>query len=103
MGYLLIDHRSTVDPTGTRDGVLFECDTVSCPHCQSVIKKVVTGPCRTKIDSPGECDHCRKPICRDCAARLQANEICPGEMKDNIDRAWQQFNQSQTLFFEMRS
>lgn len=87
MGILISDHRSTVDPTGTRDGKLEEWDTLSCPHCQAVIKVLILGPTRKKIDSPGECDFCRKPICRTCAARLIATEMCPGEMRANIRRA----------------
>ncbi len=87
MGILISDHRSTVDPTGTKDGKLEEWDTVSCPHCQAVIKIKVLGPSRKKIDSPGECDFCKRPICHACAARLAVTEVCPGEMRANIRRA----------------
>lgn len=103
MGYLLKDHRSTVDPTGTRDGRLEEWDTIACCHCQAVIKRIIRGPCRTDIDSPGECDHCKKPVCRECAARLITNEVCPGEMRQKILRAWEEFNRANALLFSMRS
>lgn len=102
MSYLLIDHRHTVDPTGTRDGVLQEWDCLHCPHCQAVIKKDIHGPCRTTVDSPGECDYCKKPVCHSCAARLIASEVCPGEMRVNIDRAWQQMMSAKSLVFAFR-
>lgn len=102
MGYLSIDHRHTCDPTGTRDGVLEEFDCVSCPHCQAVIKKIILGPCRTKVDSPGECDYCRRPICHACAERLIATDICPGEMRTQIDRAWQKSRAEESIWFAMR-
>lgn len=102
MGVLIIDHRHTVDPTGTRDGILQEFDTVACVHCQAVIRKVITGPCRTRLDSPGECDHCRRPVCHSCGAKLQIDEACPGEMRAVIRRAWEQTNPSQALFFPLR-
>jgi hypothetical protein len=102
MGYLLIDHRSTVDPTGTRDGRLEEYDTIACPHCQAVIKTVVTGPCRTRADSPGECDYCRRPVCRGCAERLRASGTCPGEMREKVDRAWQGMRSKDQIFIAMK-
>jgi hypothetical protein len=102
MGYVMIDHRHTVDPTGTRDGILEEFDSISCPHCQAVIKKIILGPCRTKPDSPGECDYCRRPICHACADRLRATDVCPGEMREKVDRAWQQMRSRDQIFIAMR-
>jgi hypothetical protein len=102
MGYVSIDHRHTVDPTGTKDGILEQFDTIACPHCQAVIRKIILGPCRTKPDSPGECDFCKKPICYACAERLKLDEHCPGEMREKIDRAWEEFNAKNALFFGMR-
>jgi hypothetical protein len=102
MGYLLIDHsQGGIGPHGER-GVKFECDTQNCPHCQAVIRRVVLGPCRTVPDSPGECDHCRRPVCRACADRLRASEVCPGEMKQNIDRMWQGMRSADSIFVAMR-
>jgi hypothetical protein len=102
MGYLSIDHRSTVDPTGTKDGILEEFDTRACPHCQAVIRVLIKGPCRKIVDSPGECDFCRRPICHACAERLKANEICPGEMREKIDRAWQGMRAKDQIWLAMK-
>jgi len=102
MGYLLIDHRHTIDPSGTKDGITEEYDTLSCPHCQSVIKKKILGPCRTVVDSPGECDWCRKPICHTCAEMLRVTQHCPGEMRMKVLRVWEQFNRANALIVAMR-
>ena len=102
MGYLAIDHRYTLDPTGTKDGTLEECDTLSCPHCQCVLKTKVMGPCRTIVDSPGECDWCKKPICHRCAGLLTVTNHCPGEMRMRVLRAWEQFNRANALIIAMR-
>lgn len=101
--YLMIDHRSTCDPTGTRDGKLEEYDCIACSHCQAVLRQIIAGPCRTKLDSPGECDFCKKPVCHACADRLKVDEHCPGEFRQNVDRAWEEFNKADALFFGMRS
>ena len=77
MGYLLIDHRGTCDPTGTKDGRTEEYDTISCAHCQAVIKIKILGPCRTEVDGPGECDWCKKPLCHTCGALLMATGKMP--------------------------
>ena len=103
MGFISIDHRGTCDATGTKNGCLQEWDSVSCPHCQAVLKKHILGPCRTKVESPGECDHCRKPLCVACAERLKINEVCPGEMRENVDRAWQGMRSRDSIFLAMRS
>ena len=102
MGFLMIDHRGGCDPTGMKDGRLEEFDTISCPHCQAVIKKKVMGPCRTVVDSPGECDFCRKPICHNCAALLRIDDYCPGEMRIRVLKAWEQFNRANALIIAMR-
>lgn len=102
MGYILIDHRGTCDPTGTKDGRLEEFDCIACPHCQAAIRKVIRGACRTVLDSPGECDHCRRPICHACADRLKATTVCPGEMREKVDRAWQGLRAADSIFIAMR-
>jgi len=102
MGYILIDHRGTCDPTGTKDGTLEEYDTIQCPHCQCVIKIKVMGPCRTMIDSPGECDWCRKPICHTCAEMLRVTQRCPGELRQKILRQWEQMQSEGKIYSIMR-
>jgi hypothetical protein len=102
MGYISIDHRGTVDPTGTKDGTLVEHDSISCPHCQAVIRVIIRGPCHKRPDSPGECEYCKRPICHACAERLKANEICPGEMREKIDRAWQGMRAKDQIWLAMK-
>lgn len=98
MGYLLINHRGTCDPTGTKDGILEEYDTIQCPHCQCVIKIKVMGPCRTVVDSDGECDHCRKPVCKTCGEMLRVTGRCPGELRQKIERAWQGMKAGERIY-----
>lgn len=47
-----------------------EFDTVSCRHCQSVIKVVIRGVERA-YDTKYRCDRCRGPICKYCAEVLE--------------------------------
>jgi len=98
----MIDHRSTCDPTGTKDGKLEEWDTKSCPHCQAVMRVQIVGPTRKKIDSPGECTYCNKPICRACARQLIVSDVCPGEMRENVERMWQQMRARDSIWIAMK-
>ena len=56
MGYLIIDHRGG-------GGKLEEFDTVSCKHCQAVIK-IIPGKREDKW-----CGLCAGPICEFCHAK----------------------------------
>ncbi len=98
MGILISDHRDVADPTGTKDGKLEEWDTLACPHCQAVIKVLICGPTRKRIDSPGECDWCKRPVCWACADRLMATGRCPGEMRAIIRRAWEGQRAEQRIY-----
>ena len=82
--------------------MLDEYDTIQCSHCQAVIRTKVMGPCRTVVDSPGQCDFCRLPVCHRCAGLLAVNNYCPGEFRANVLRAWEQFNRSNALIVAMR-
>jgi len=103
MGILISDHRSVADPSGTKDGKLEEWDTLSCPHCQAVIKVLICGPTRKRVDSPGECDYCKRPVCRTCAVRLAATEVCPGEMRAIVRRAWEGLQRADRIYSIMGS
>jgi hypothetical protein len=53
MGYVMVDNRAS-------GGTLVEYDTVSCRHCQAVVK--VTRGQREGF----YCMHCGGPVCRHC-------------------------------------
>lgn len=86
MGYLIIDHRSTCDPSGTKDGKLEQWDTTCCVHCQKVIRILILDRTRKAPDTKHRCDTCRKPICNDCAEIMSITRVCPGPFKAQIDR-----------------
>src|SRR5262252_6172316 len=86
MGYILSDHRGTVDPTGTKDGMLEEWDTIGCVHCNAVIKIIISG-CTRNYDTRFSCLRCRKPICRLCAEAMAVTHQCPGPVRVQVERA----------------
>lgn len=104
MGVLIIDHRSTVDPTGTKDGRLEEWATSSCPHCQKVLRIVYHGHTRKVPETPHNCDSCRKPICETCAEIMSITRVCPGPFKAQIDRieAGRKLGEQVSLFFSTK-
>lgn len=61
MGHLLI-----VEGVGSKKQ---EYDTVSCKHCQAVIKVVIAGVSKA-YETKHRCDRCKGPICRYCAENL---------------------------------
>lgn len=64
MGFLVIDHRDGFEPDGSK-GRLQEYDTVSCKHCQALIRIVLKGVTKA-YETPYRCDRCNGPICRYC-------------------------------------
>lgn len=68
MGYLLIDHSAGTGPDGLT-GKKVEFDTVSCCHCQALIRVVIKGV-EKAYECPYRCDRCRAPICKFCATTL---------------------------------
>lgn len=86
MGYLVRDHRSTVDWTGERDGRLEEWDTVSCRHCQAIVRIVVKG-CTKAREHHRDCPDCKGPLCKACDEIYGAVRACPGEFRAQVDRA----------------
>lgn len=63
MGVLLVDN--TVS-----GGIRFECDTISCKHCQAIIKVIISGV-KKAAETKFRCERCRGPICRHCAEVLK--------------------------------
>lgn len=86
MGYLIRDHRSTTDWTGSRDGRLEEWDTVSCKHCQAIVRIIIRGVNRAR-EHHRDCPECKGPLCRDCDAAYGATKTCPGDLRARIERA----------------
>jgi hypothetical protein len=86
MGLIIIDETNT-------GGKKVEIDTVSCCHCQAIIKiynRLVRGANNTKH----RCRHCRKPICKHCATALKG--VC-SPIQDKCEQAvksgvWGWFN-----------
>lgn len=68
MGYLLIDHKGGLAPDGSK-GERLEFDTVSCCHCQKVIKIVIAGVTKA-YETKFRCDRCKRPVCRFCGTVL---------------------------------
>lgn len=102
MGYLVRDHRSTCDPTGTLDGKLEEWDTVPCCHCNRPIPILLRGVTR-KIAADHCCSKCRKPLCRDCGAVLARTGTCPGPVLKQIEDALKGQVAHQSITLAMRS
>lgn len=76
MGLIIIDETAC-------GGKKVEIDTVSCRHCQAIIKiynKLVYGAGSARY----RCRHCRKPICRHCAVNLKG--VC-SPIDDKIEQA----------------
>lgn len=100
MGALIVDHRGTVDPAGTRDGRLEELDTRGCAHCNAVLLVRLSG-CRKFVDTPHRCDRCSKPICVECARIMATTKVCPGPLRERIDRAYQGMRARDSVFYNM--
>lgn len=100
MGVLIVDHRGTVDPTGTKDGTLVEMDTRQCPHCQATLLVKLQGT-RKFVDTPHRCDRCSRPICPECARIMATTRVCPGPLRERIDRAYQGMRARDSVFYNM--
>lgn len=77
MGYLLNDNRVS-------GGEVLEMDTIACCHCRAVIRIVIKG-CTKAYETPFNCEHCKKPICRYCAEVLLG--ACPGDYMSVVEHA----------------
>jgi len=86
MGYLLRDHRSTVDWTEKRDGTLEEWDTVACSHCQAIIRIVLKGVNKAR-EHHRNCPDCKSALCKHCDEAYGKTRSCPGTIRAQIDRA----------------
>jgi hypothetical protein len=75
MGYLMIDHRGTMAPDGTK-GRLQEFDTLACKHCQAVVAVLDKNHPNVRSYTPKfKCTRCNGPVCRACAALGVCNPI----------------------------
>lgn len=70
MGYVLIDHRASPGTVAVPSGVLFEADTFTCCHCDSV---VVKNPCRTR--DRHMCFKCMRLTCDQAGCVVECNPI----------------------------
>lgn len=52
-----------------------EIETVSCKHCQKVIKILLKG-CTKEVQTKFSCGRCRGPICRACAEIMDLTGQC---------------------------
>lgn len=83
MGLLIIDHSACTDPVTGKQGEKLEFDTVSCGHCQALIRLVIKGV-KKAYETPYRCARCKLPMCRHCA------EVLGGE----CDPLWEKINRA---------
>lgn len=103
MGYVLLDHSlGGIGPRGEK-GIKEEWDTISCKHCQQVMRIIIHGPARKVLESADRCDKCKAAICKKCAVAMDATKFCPGPLRWAIEK-WEDRRQgleSFDFFFKM--
>ena len=77
MGYLFKDNGE--DNGQARHQRIEEYDTISCKHCQGVIKIILRG-CTKAAATKYRCSRCNGPICKYCAETLKG-ECSPVALK----------------------
>ena len=95
MGYILLDHTQGGAgppepgmPFNSRPttGIKQEWDTYSCVHCQRVMRVIIHGPARKSVENADRCTKCAKPICVKCARAMDVTGVCPGPLRDAIEK-----------------